>query len=99
MEKETSLPPFVHLIFLEEDIPNCIPDICLHVDSHCLDLEEVDEVFDLGVESHAVEDRGARKGSQREDQCVRRRTKFFIEAIKKEDFSAEARERKRGRIR
>ena len=83
VEKETSLSPFVHLIFLEEDIPNCIPDICLHVDSHCLDLEEVDEeLFDLGVESHAVEDRGARKGSQREDQCVRRRTKFFSGAIK-----------------
>ena len=57
------------------------------MEDHCLDLEEVDEeLSDLGAESHAVEDRGARKGSQREDQCVRRRTKFFSEAINKEDF-------------
>ena len=54
------------------------------MEAHCLDLEEVDEeLSDLGAESNAVEDRGAREGSQREDQCVRRRTKFFIEAIKK----------------
>ena len=52
------------------------------MEDHCLDLEEVDEeLSDLGAESHAVEDRGAREGSQGEDQCVRRRTKFFIEAI------------------
>ena len=82
MEKETSLPPFVHLIFLEEDIPNCIPDICLHVDSHCLDLEEVDEELpDLEAEAHAVEDREASEESQGEDQCVRERTKFFFEVI------------------
>ena len=62
------------------------------MEDHCLDLEEVDEeLSDLEAETHAVEDRGAREGSQGEDQCVRRRTKFFIEAIKKEDFFAEAR--------
>ena len=50
------------------------------MEDHCLDLDEVDEeLSDLEAETHAVEDRGAREESQGEDQCVRKRTKFFNE--------------------
>ena len=82
MKLETILYPHEHEISLEKDTLQSIPDSCLHVEDPCLDLDEVDEeLSDLEADTHAVEDRGAREESQGEDQCVRKRTKFFIEAI------------------